>query len=60
MQHFIEKNIHLIDIYMKHVILIRHAKSSWNHDVTDILRPLSDRGVADIKKIGKKFSRLKI
>lgn len=60
MQHFIEKNIHLIDIYMKHVILIRHGKSSWNHDISDILRPLSDRGIADIKKIGNMFKSLNI
>jgi phosphohistidine phosphatase len=60
MQHFIEKNIHLIDIYMKHVILIRHGKSSWSYDLSDILRPLSDRGMADIKKIGNRFKSLNI
>ncbi len=32
---------------MKTLILIRHAKSSWEHDVTDIDRPLSSRGYSD-------------
>jgi len=32
---------------MKTLTLIRHAKSSWNHDVTDIQRPLSIRGIND-------------
>ena len=45
---------------MKHVILIRHGKSSWNHNVGDVLRPLSERGVSDIKKIAKQFKLLEI
>jgi len=40
---------------MKQVLLIRHGKSSWSHNVTDILRPLSSRGVSDIKKIAQQF-----
>jgi phosphohistidine phosphatase len=58
MQHFIEKNVHLIDIYMKQVVFIRHGKSSWDHDVTDVFRPLSDRGESDINKIAEKFKTL--
>jgi phosphohistidine phosphatase len=45
---------------MKHLLLIRHGKSSWNHDVSDVLRPLSERGVIDIRKIAKEFESLKI
>ncbi|WP_026976704.1 SixA phosphatase family protein [Flavobacterium tegetincola] len=32
---------------MKNVILIRHAKSSWDSPSTDKKRPLANRGVAD-------------
>lgn len=32
---------------MKTLILIRHAKSSWKHDVTDTDRPLKNRGFTD-------------
>jgi phosphohistidine phosphatase len=32
---------------MKNLILIRHAKSSWDSPSTDKKRPLSNRGVAD-------------
>ena len=32
---------------MKKLILIRHAKSSWKHNVTDLERPLSNRGYND-------------
>lgn len=32
---------------MKTLILIRHAKSSWTHNVTDHKRPLNDRGESD-------------
>ncbi len=32
---------------MKKLILIRHAKSSWEHDVIDHQRPLKKRGVND-------------
>lgn len=50
----------LIELNMKHVLLIRHGKTSWNYDVIDVLRPLSDRGVSDIRKIAKEFESLKI
>jgi phosphohistidine phosphatase len=32
---------------MKHIILVRHAKSSWEYDVSDADRPLSERGITD-------------
>lgn len=34
---------------MKKLIIVRHAKSSWEHDVTDHVRPLESRGFADAK-----------
>ena len=34
---------------MKKLILIRHAKSSWKHDVIDHERPLNSRGVKDVE-----------
>ena len=30
---------------MKRIILVRHAKSSWEHDVTDLKRPLSNLNI---------------
>jgi phosphohistidine phosphatase len=39
---------------MKHLTIIRHAKSSWDHpDLDDILRPLNERGKNALKIIGK-------
>ena len=32
---------------MKKLILVRHAKSSWKHNVIDHERPLNDRGFKD-------------
>ena len=32
---------------MKNLILIRHAKSSWDAPLIDFDRPLSKRGIAD-------------
>lgn len=32
---------------MKRIILIRHAKSSWDHNCSDLERPLSNRGYND-------------
>lgn len=36
---------------MKNLILVRHAKSSWKHNVTDHERPLNKRGLNDAQKI---------
>ena len=34
-------------VAMKKIILIRHAKSSWEHNVSDLERPISKRGYND-------------
>mgnify|MGYP005859281101 CR=1 FL=1 len=57
---FYLKKLHLIDKLMKQLILIRHGKSSWSHDVTDDLRPLTKRGKNDIKLITKYFNTLNL
>tara|TARA_B100000575_G_C23096088_1_gene632204 strand:+ start:495 stop:989 length:495 start_codon:yes stop_codon:yes gene_type:complete len=36
---------------MKKLILIRHAKSSWSHDVSDRDRPLTEKGIRKTEKI---------
>ncbi|WP_147676813.1 SixA phosphatase family protein [Algibacter pacificus] len=38
---------------MKKLILVRHAKSSWKHDVIDHERPLNDRGLKDANLVSK-------
>lgn len=40
---------------MKTIILIRHAKSSWEHSVNDLKRPLSERGFNDANLLSKNF-----
>ena len=41
---------------MKHLILIRHAKSSWdNIYLTDFERPLAKRGIKDALLMEKFF-----
>ena len=40
---------------MKNLILIRHAKSSWDHNVNDEKRPLADRGIADAHLVSEEF-----
>lgn len=37
---------------MKTLLLIRHAKSSWNFDLTDHDRPLGKRGRRDVLRMG--------
>ncbi len=39
---------------MKTLYLVRHAKSSWKHDVDDHKRPLKKRGERDGKLVSKK------
>lgn len=41
---------------MKTLILIRHAKSSWEHNVPDHKRPLNDRGESDAILVAHYFS----
>ncbi len=38
---------------MKTLILIRHAKSDWTHEVEDVDRPLNERGHKDAPKMAK-------
>lgn len=40
---------------MKNLILIRHAKSSWDYNVSDDKRPLADRGIADAHLVSSEF-----
>ncbi|MEO5788440.1 MAG: SixA phosphatase family protein [Gelidibacter sp.] len=40
---------------MKTIVMIRHAKSSWDDDVSDLNRPLSLRGFSDANLISKEF-----
>lgn len=40
---------------MKTLVLIRHAKSSWEHNLTDLDRPLSNRGFTDAKMLSHIF-----
>lgn len=42
---------------MKNLIIVRHAKSSWEFDVIDHERPLKTRGINDAKLISSKFSK---
>jgi len=43
---------------MKTLLLLRHAKSSWENDkLCDYERPLNDRGLADAPKMGKLLRR---
>ncbi|MDY8135767.1 SixA phosphatase family protein [Aquimarina sp. 2201CG5-10] len=43
---------------MKTLYLIRHAKSSWEFDVTDDKRPLNSRGLKDADLIGNALKTL--
>ena len=40
---------------MKKLLLVRHAKSSWEHDLSDINRPLKERGYNDAKAVANKL-----
>lgn len=43
---------------MKTLLLLRHAKSSWDNDgLTDYERPLNDRGRRDAPRMGKLIRR---
>lgn len=41
---------------MKTLYMVRHAKSSWKHDVNDHKRPLKERGESDGLLVSKKVS----
>ena len=41
---------------MKHLMLLRHAKSSWDHpELSDEERPLAPRGVKVLPLMGQGF-----
>jgi len=40
---------------MKSIVFIRHAKSSWEQDLTDLKRPLSSRGITDANLVSNAF-----
>ena len=42
---------------MKTLYLVRHAKSSWKHDVDDHKRPLKGRGERDGQLVSKQVSK---
>lgn len=42
---------------MKTILLMRHGKSSWEHDVTDRERPLKRRGINDAKLVANEFAK---
>jgi len=43
---------------MKTLYMVRHAKSSWKHDVIDHQRPLKSRGRNDAKLVSKHLENL--
>jgi len=46
---------------MKHLILIRHAKSSWDNPLQkDFDRPLNDRGIRDAPVMAKRLKDKKV
>ena len=45
---------------MKKLIIIRHSKSDWNHNTSDLLRPISDRGIKDAKIMSNVLNKLKL
>lgn len=45
---------------IKRLILVRHAKSSWEEAVNDKLRPLNERGREDAKLVSAAFKALNI
>ena len=42
---------------MKELILVRHAKSSWEYDVKDADRPLGERGITDAHLIARALEK---
>ena len=45
---------------MKKIILIRHAKSSWDNNSSDLKRPLSNRGYNDADIMSIIFKNFKL
>lgn len=51
--------MHFIDT-MRKLIIVRHAKSSWEFDVIDHERPLKKRGINDANLVSKELKKLDI
>lgn len=50
------KILHLTFLFMKTLILVRHAKSSWDEPGrSDFSRPLNERGKRDAPRMGNRF-----
>lgn len=45
---------------MKSLLLVRHAKSSWNFDVEDFERPLNERGKSDALVMAERLVKKEI
>ena len=45
---------------MKKLIIIRHSKSDWNHNTSDQLRPISQRGIKDAKIMSNVLNKLEL
>ncbi|MFI1773633.1 SixA phosphatase family protein [Thalassobellus citreus] len=43
---------------MKKITLVRHAKSSWKHNVIDHERPLNERGLSDANMVSKSLNSI--
>jgi len=44
---------------MKKIVIVRHAKSSWEYDVNDDERPLKKRGITDAGLVSENFMQFK-
>ena len=42
---------------MKTWVMVRHAKSSWEFNLTDRERPLAERGVKDAVLVGQELNK---
>jgi phosphohistidine phosphatase len=45
---------------MKRLIIMRHAKSSWDLPLSDIQRPLNERGLKNAPEMGRRIVKSKI
>lgn len=43
---------------MKKLIIIRHSKSDWNNNTSDLLRPISQRGIKDAEIMSTVLNKL--
>jgi len=44
---------HMDESTTRTLIIIRHAKSDWSHELPDLRRPLSPRGLVDAPAVGQ-------